>query len=333
MSRFDVRKILSSLTESGSTVVLSVGGLGAATWLVGASIYTVEAGHIAIKYNRFSGIGSETYREGVHFRIPWLDRPILFDVRSKPHTMAALTGSRDLQMVNVSLRALSRPSQHRLPEIYRVLGPDYDEKVLPSIVNEVLKSVVAQYNAAQLIQERERVSQTIRQRLSQRALDFNIELDDVAITHLSFSPEYEKAVESKQVALQQSEKAKYTVLRAMEEKKQTILHAQGEQKAAELIGNAIRDNPGFIDLRRIAVAKEIAAMLARSSNRMVLNAEGLLLDLAPKGAILSEASKQGDAAADCGSSERDDSNKTPSSSVVPSSRVPTWLTRFVSRFW
>merc|ERR1719454_1589281 len=257
----------------GGTILL--GG----AWALQSSMYTVEAGHLAIKYNRLTGLQSDVYTEGVNFRLPWFERPIIFDVRVNPHTINSLTGSRDLQMVNISIRVLSKPDATMLPSMYRTLGLDYDEKVLPSIVNEVLKSVVAQYNASQLLMQRELVSRMVRQRLVQRAKDFHILLEDVALTHLNFSPEYEKAIENKQVAQQSAEKARYLVLQAQEEKKKTIIHAEGEQMSAELIGKAVRKNPAFIELRRIEVAKEIAALLSRSNNRMILSTEGLLLNI------------------------------------------------------
>lgn len=141
------------------------------------------------------------------------------------------------------------------------LGLDWDERVLPSIGNEVLKSVVAQYQAEQLLTQRDKVSAAVRSELNQRAAEFNILIDDVAITHLSFGaevrarewdgglwyntgmrngaltthalllsaaalgetltpcpplflPQFTKAVEAKQVAQQEAERARFVVMKA-----------------------------------------------------------------------------------------------------------------------
>ncbi len=64
-------------------------------------------------------------------------------------------------MVNITLRVLSKPDPNALPFIYRRLGTDYDERVLPSIVNEVTKAVVAKYNASELLTKRESVSKAV----------------------------------------------------------------------------------------------------------------------------------------------------------------------------
>ncbi|GFR82147.1 prohibitin-2, partial [Elysia marginata] len=160
------------------------------------SVYTVEGGHRAIIFSRLSGIKPDIYVEGLHFRVPWFQYPIIYDIRSRPRKLSSPTGSKDLQMVNISLRVLSRPNAQALPQMYRQLGTDFDERVLPSITNEV--------------------------------------------------------------AQQDAQRAQFLVEKAIQEKQQKVVQAEGEAEAARLIGEAMSLNPGYLKLRKIRAAQNIA---------------------------------------------------------------------------
>jgi len=277
------------LREMGSRLPKPSGaGLGAIMFLGAASLvgytgyqslYTVPGGHRAIIFSRLNGLGSEVITEGTHFRVPWLHKVIVYDIRTKPRNISSLTGSRDLQMVNIAVRVLSRPDISSLSKIYRKLGLDYDERVLPSIVNEVCKQVVAQFNASQLLTQRDQVARLIQRNLVARAQEFNIALDDVSITDLRFGREFMAAVERKQVAQQDAERARFMVDKALQDKRSIIIKAQGEATSAELIGRAIANNPGFVELRKIDAARTVATTMSRSANRVFLDSNTLMLNL------------------------------------------------------
>ncbi|CAL2029999.1 unnamed protein product [Caenorhabditis brenneri] len=242
-------------------------GLSIAGGIAQTALYNVDGGQRAVIFDRFSGVKNEVVGEGTHFLIPWVQKPIIFDIRSTPRTVATITGSKDLQNVNITLRILHRPSADKLPNIYLTIGMDYAERVLPSITNEVLKAVVAQFDAHEMITHREKVSQQVSVALRERASQFGLLLDDISITHLNFGREFTEAVEMKQVAQQEAEKAKYLVEKAEQMKIAAITTAEGDAQAAKLLAKAFANvGDGLIELRKIEAAEEIAERMAKNKN-------------------------------------------------------------------
>ncbi|KAG7609168.1 Band 7 domain [Arabidopsis suecica] len=221
-------------------------GLGAAIAAVRSTMFTVDGGQRAVMFHRFEGILEEPVGEGTHRKIPWVQKPYIFDIRTKPYKINTDSGTKDLQMVNLTLRVMFRPD----------VSPTSDR-------DEVVKAVVAQFNADELLTERPQVSALIRETLIKRAKEFNIVLDDVSITGLSYGKEFSLAVERKQVAQQEAERSKFVVAKADQERRAAVIRAEGESEAARVISKATAEaGMGLIKLRRVEAAREVAITLS-----------------------------------------------------------------------
>ena len=139
----------------------------------------------------------------------------------------------------------------------------------------------AQFDAGELITQRELVSQKVSEDLTERSSQFGLILDDISLTHLTFGREFTAAVELKQVAQQDAEKARFVVEKAEQIKKASIILAEGDSQAAGLLAKAFGDaGEALVELRRLEAAEEIAGNLSKSRNVVYLpGSQSTLLNL------------------------------------------------------
>ena len=118
-------------------LVSKLAWLGIGMTAVGAAVnqclYNVDGGERAIIFDRFRGVLTTVSSEGTHFMIPLIQKPYIYSIRSTPRSVRVETGSKDLQTVDITLRVLYHPQETQLVNIFRNLGVEYADKVLPSI--------------------------------------------------------------------------------------------------------------------------------------------------------------------------------------------------------
>ena len=108
-----------------------------------------------------------------------------------------------------------------------------------------------------------------------RAAEFNIALEDVSITHMTFGREFTRAVEQKQIAQQDAERARFTVEKSEQERQANVIRAEGEADSAEIISKAIaKAGDGLVQIRKIEAARDIAQAMANNPNVTYLPSGG-----------------------------------------------------------
>ena len=206
-------------------------------FMIGTSCFTiVPAGHTGVVLN-FGSVNDRPMQEGLHFKIPMVQRVVIIDNRIVKLEVATEAFSKDLQTITSNIAVNYHIAKDRGPEIYKNIGLSYEEVLIAPTVNEVLKAVTAKYTAVELVSTRSEVSILLDENLNGKLNEYGIYIDEINIIDWDFSEEYIRAIEAKQVAEQNLIKT-----RTEQEQALVIANTEAEKRviAAEAEANEIK---------------------------------------------------------------------------------------------
>lgn len=224
--------------------------------LLFSPLVTVPAGQRAVLFSLSGGTIAGQLNEGTHLIVPFVQKPVFYDVRSQTYTMSATSWEGEIkgddslrvltldgQEVSIDLSVRFHIDRDKVSALHKSVGTDYVNKIIRPAVRSQARTVLASHTVTEVYSsKREAVESEIESRLKADLAKNDIVLEEVLLRDVQFSPAFAKAIEDKQIAQQNSQRMQYVLLQAEKEKQQRILEAQGDARAIELKGQAIAQN-------------------------------------------------------------------------------------------
>lgn len=204
---------------------------------------------------------------GLQWYNPWSTDIITFDNQQTPVESDLTTPTHDQQRAHVTAKATVQLSKNSAAQMYRDVGADWANKIVPQVLRSVQVGEVGRQTALSLIQNQAEVEQNIRNRLVDVLRKRGITVTDFQITGVKFSDEYMQAVEQKATAVQRAEGARNQTAQIREQGEQTKIRAEAEASAMKSRAVALEQNPNLIEYERLNVQREaIAAWKSGGAN-------------------------------------------------------------------
>ena len=195
--------------------------------LLATSIVIIPAGNVGV-ITQFGKVTGREMIPGFNIKAPWpIQRVDVFSTQIQKDQVDAEAASTDLQNVTTTVAVNYHLDRAKVSDIYQNIGDDYKSRVIDPAIQETVKATVSKFNAAELISHRQQVKEEVDLSLAGRVLPYGVIIDAVSIVNFNFSAEFNRAIESKQVAQQQAEQAQYNL-----EKAQLDAQAQESVKAS-----------------------------------------------------------------------------------------------------
>jgi regulator of protease activity HflC (stomatin/prohibitin superfamily) len=250
-------------------------------FLIANPFVTVGAGERAVLFSLRGGTLSRQLGEGTHIIVPFVQRPIFYDVRTQTYTMSAthwegevkgddaLTAlTSDGQVVTVEISVRFHPDPDQIFRLHQRVGQDYANKIIRPEVRSQARVVIAEYPVKDVYSaEREVIEKKISDRLASSLKQNDIILDEVLMRDVQFSAAFASAIEQKQIAQQNAQRMQYVLQKAEKEKQQKILEAQGDARSIQLRGRAIAQNARIVQYEYARkVAPNVSAIITDGRN-------------------------------------------------------------------
>ena len=189
---------------------------------------SIPTGYIGIK-TRFGQVQNTMLNEGLNLKVPYIEKIILMDCRTQKVEYTMEASSKDLQKIsNFTIAVNYNITKDTANMLYKEVGINYNSIIVEPAIKEAVKSVTATYTAEELITKRNEVSAITTEAIFNKLHDKGISVTSVNIIDLSFSPEFDQAIEAKQIVEQQTQQAKYELEKAKVENEKKIENAKTE---------------------------------------------------------------------------------------------------------
>ncbi len=197
------------------------------------SFTAVTAGHTGV-VTTFGKVSDSVLTEGLHFKIPFVQKIVLVDNRVLKAEADCSSASKDLQTVRSTIAVNYKVMNSYSASVYKNIGMDYESVIIIPAVQECVKAVTARFTAEELITNRQNVSDLMSEQLKEKIGSYGIDVQIFNIISFDFTEEYNAAVEAKQTAQQNALKAEQDLQRVKVEAEQTVAEAQAEAEAYRL---------------------------------------------------------------------------------------------------
>lgn len=193
-----------------------------------ASITTVPTGYVGVK-TRFGQVQNDTIQEGLNFKLPFIEKIVKIDCRTQKIEYTMEASSKDLQKIsNIKIAVNYSVDKQKANILYREIGKDFDTVIIEPSIYETMKSAIANYTAEELITKRQEVSTMAQETLTNKLQEKGINILALNLIDLSFSDEFDEAIEKKQIVEQQTQQAQYELEKAKIENEKKIENAKAE---------------------------------------------------------------------------------------------------------